>query len=140
MSVIVTGVFPVLVTDSMARSRAFYEEFFGFQPVFEADWYVQLANPSQPALQLALVVAGHETVPAGDQRPNRSVIVTVEVDDVNRVFERLQAAGTPLLATPRDEPWGQRHFFAIDPAGFLIDVVMPIEPSADSAAAYVHAS
>src|SRR3972149_4620593 len=135
----VTGLYHVLVTDTLARSRMFYEEHFGLRPVFVADWYVQLAHPTQPGLQLALVVAGHETIPAGDQRPNRSAIVTIEVDDGAPVFERLQAAGTSTLGAPRDEPWGQRHFFAIDPAGFLVDVVMPIEPSAEYAAAHVPA-
>lgn len=136
----VTGLFHVLVTDNMASSQAFYDGHFGFRPVFAADWYVQLAHRTQPVLQLALVAAGHASIPAGDQQPNRSVIVTVEVDDVDSVYEQLHAADVPLLGVPRDEPWGQRHFFAVDPAGFLIDVVMPIPPSEDYAGSYAPSS
>ncbi len=127
----VTGLFHVLVTGSLPGSRSFFEQHFGLRPVFVADWYVQLAHPEQPGLQLGLVSSGHESVPVGDQRPNRSGIVSIEVDDVDAAFGRLRDAKVPLLGEPRDEPWGQRHFFAVEPGGFLVDVITPIPPSVE---------
>ena len=35
-----------------------------------------------------------------------------------------------------DEAFGQRHFITADPNGVLIDVITPIPPSAEFAAAY----
>src|SRR5688572_32300126 len=112
-----TGLFPVLATGNVPASRLFYEKHFGMQAVFVADWYVHLAHPEQPSLQLGVVAAGHESLPPGDQTPNRSVIVTMQVDEVDTAFQMLRRANVQVLGAPRDEAWGQRHFFAIDPAG-----------------------
>lgn len=135
-----TGLFQVLVTGDVAGSRTFYEKHFGFRPVFVTDWYVHLVHPEQPALQLGLAAPGHPSVLAGDQRPNRSTIVTVEVDDVDAAFDLLRGAEVSMLGPPRDEPWGQRHFFAIDPGGFVVDVSTLIEPSAEYADSYLPVS
>lgn len=130
------GIFQVLVTDQLAASRAFYEDHFGLRAIFVADWYVHLAHPQLSLLQLGLVAAGHESIPLPQQKPNGATIVTMQVDDVDALFGVLREANVRLLGHPRDEPWGQRHFFAVDPAGFLVDIVMIIEPTADYAKSY----
>jgi catechol 2,3-dioxygenase-like lactoylglutathione lyase family enzyme len=132
----ITGIFQVLATENLAASRAFYEAHFGMQAVFVADWYVHLAHPTLPLLQLGLIEAGHPSMPDADQRPNASTIVSMQVDDVDALHRALHAADERLLGEPRDEPWGQRHFLAIDPGGFFVDVVMPIQPAPDYAAFY----
>ena len=52
------------------------------------------------------------------------------------VYERVRAAGLPILLTLRDEEFGQRHFITADPNGVLIDVIKPIPPSAEFLAHY----
>jgi uncharacterized glyoxalase superfamily protein PhnB len=136
-TVTLTGMYHVLATPSLSASRAFYEEHFGMKPAFIAEWYVQLVHPTAPTLQLGLIVAGHPSMPSSAQRPNAATIVTLQVKDVDAVFDDLHAAGVELVSNLCDEPWGQRHFIAIDPAGFFVDIVMPIEPSAEYARAYV---
>ncbi|MBX3501232.1 MAG: VOC family protein [Alphaproteobacteria bacterium] len=131
-----TGIFQVLATGQLSASRSFYEDHFGLQAVFVADWYVHLAHPQLPLLQLGLVAAGHASIPFPQQQPNGAAIVTMQVDDVGKAFEALCKSNVKLLGGPRDEPWGQRHFFAVDPAGFLVDVVMMIEPTAEYANSY----
>ena len=132
-----TGMYQVLATPDLDASRQFYERHVGMKAVFVADWYVQLAHREAPAFQLGLIVAGHESMPSADQRPNAAAIATLQVNDVDAVFGALKKANVRLLYEPRDEPWGQRHFIAIDPAGFFIDVVMPIQPSAEYVRAYL---
>ncbi len=131
-----TGIFQVLATGELSASRSFYEDHFGLRAVFVADWYVHLAHPHLPLLQLGLVEAGHASIPAPDQQPNAAAIVTMQVDDVDSAFETLRNSNVNVLGSPRDEPWGQRHFFAVDPAGFLVDVVMIIEAAAEYAGSY----
>ena len=56
--------------------------------------------------------------------------------DVDAVHGRLTAAGlTPVLPL-RDEAFGQRHFIVEGPDRVLLDIIMPIPPSADYADAY----
>jgi catechol 2,3-dioxygenase-like lactoylglutathione lyase family enzyme len=136
MTMTLTGIFQVLSTADLPASRSFYELHFGMRAVFVAAWYVHLAHPSQPLLQLGLIEAGHASMPSPDQRPNASSLVSLQVDDVDAVYRRLRSAEVRLLSDPQDEPWGQRHFFAIDPGGFFVDIVMQIEPAADYVSSY----
>lgn len=49
--------------------------------------------------------------------------VSVDVDDVDAVYRRIQALGMPMELDLRDEPWGNRHFVVVDPNGIGVDVV-----------------
>lgn len=123
--------YPVILTEQVAASFKFYTDYFGFVPVFEADWYVSLKqkNQDQP-FELAILDASHPTVPELFRKTAQGVIVNFEVDDVDAVYERLIVqAKLPLHLDIRDEPFGQRHFITSDPNGVLIDVITVIPPS-----------
>jgi len=45
------------------------------------------------------------------------VEVSVEVDDVQALFDAVSAAGSEPAAPPKDQPWGHRSFGVRDPAG-----------------------
>ena len=38
----ISSFYPVILTDQVAATAAFYTEHFGFEKVFEMDWYVSL--------------------------------------------------------------------------------------------------
>lgn len=132
----VNAVFPVLMTDRLAESRDFYADLLELRLAFEADWYVQLLSPTSPAAQLGLVLADHDSVPAGFRHQPAGVLVTVEVDDVDAVHERAQEHGFPIELSLRDENWGQRHFITRDPNGVGVDVVQVIPVTSDEAAGH----
>src|SRR5262245_18883192 len=135
-----TGLYCVLSTPALEASRHFYEHFFGLQAAFVSDWYVQLVHPSTASLQLGLIVRDHESMPSPDQTPNGALIVTIEVGDVDNIYRVLTESKAAVRSEPRDEPWGQRHFFAQDPGGYWLDIVQPIAPSAEYSAAYTKLS
>ena len=123
----VTALYPVLISRDPARSREFYADLLGFETAFESDWFVQLAAPGEGGAQLGLVAAGHDSIPPR-VREERGVaaLVTVEVDDAYRAFERVWARNLEVELPLRDEPWGQRHFIVRDPDGVAVDVVQVI--------------
>src|SRR5829696_8159458 len=43
--------------------------------------------------------------------------VSIEVDDVDEVYERARAAGAEVVYALTDEEWGLRRFFVRDPNG-----------------------
>jgi uncharacterized glyoxalase superfamily protein PhnB len=43
--------------------------------------------------------------------------VSIEVEDVDRVYERARAAGAEIIDPLTDEEWGLRRFFVRDPNG-----------------------
>ena len=79
----------------------------------------------------------HETIPEAFRAPARGVLVSLEVEDVDAVYERFTAAGLPIHLSLRDEPFGQRHFISVDPGGLLVDVISPIPLSPEFARFYL---
>ena len=57
--------YPVILTRQVTESAAFYTAYFGFQKVYEADWYVSLKKEQGDTLfELAVLNASHPTIPA----------------------------------------------------------------------------
>ena len=128
--------YPVLNVADVAASAAFYKEHFGFIAAFENDWYVHLTHPENDGVNLAILKAGHETIPGADARTAQGLLINFEVADVDALYEKFQAAGLKILQPIRDEAFGQRHFIMADPSGVMVDVIKPIPPSAEFAAQY----
>jgi uncharacterized glyoxalase superfamily protein PhnB len=49
--------------------------------------------------------------------------LTIEVDDVDKVYIDLKIKGVEIKINIRNEPWGDRHFAIQDPNGIEIDIV-----------------
>ena len=131
-----TQYYPVLVTDKVAETAAFYVENFRFQPAFESDWYVHLQSSEDPSVNLAILQTGHETIPVDGNAPAPSVILNFEVEDPDGIHAEAERNGLPILKPLTDEAFGQRHFITRDPSGNLVDIIKPIPPSAEFAAMY----
>jgi len=136
----ITSYYPVLATADVPGAQRFYQDLFGFSPRYVSDWYVHLAHPSHAWIALALVAADHETVPLAGRIPARGVLVNFEVDDAATEYERLSSAGVRVLVPIKDEAFGQRHFIIEGPDGVMIDVIEPIPPTEEFAAAYIGGS
>ncbi|PRD44868.1 glyoxalase [Phyllobacterium phragmitis] len=131
-----TSYYPVLMTDDVAETAAFYRDHFRFEPKFESDWYVHLQSVEDESINLAVLDGNHETIPEAGRGRVSGLILNFEVDDVDGEYERAKRAGLPILQELRDEAFGQRHFITTDPSGVLIDVIKPIPPSAEFIAQY----
>lgn len=130
----ITSFYPVLMVDDVAASAQFYREVLGFQTTFEADWYVSLRFDGG---ELAILDRTHETIPAGFREPVSGLLLNVEVEDAAAEHTRMVGEMRLDERLPlRDEAFGQRHFIVEAPGGVLIDVIEPIEPSAEFTEAY----
>ena len=130
----VTSFYPVLMSADVSSAADFYRRVLDFETTFEADWYVSLRRGT---FELALLDADHPTVPAGFGRPVQGLLLNLEVEDVDAEHRRLvDEHGLRPVLPLRDEPFGQRHLIVEAPDGVLVDVIQPIEPSAEFAAAY----
>jgi lactoylglutathione lyase len=101
--------FPIIESDDIDRSAAFYEDAFGFEHKYrfpdQGDVeYVYLERKSS-----ALGIAG------GTGRGGFSLCVYVE--DVDGTAERLRELGAKELRPPDDQPWGERMASFEDPDG-----------------------
>lgn len=131
-----TSFYPVVMTDDVATSAAFFLTHFGFRSLFDSDWYVHLQSETNSAFNFALLAKSHVTIPAAHRDRTGGVLLNFEVEDVDAEYARLTAAGAHIALDIRDEDFGQRHFIVTDPTGILIDIVKPIPPSAEFATRY----
>ncbi|MAN78734.1 VOC family protein [Pelagibacterium flavum] len=131
-----TSFYPVIMTDNVTSSAAFFVENFDFQVLFDSDWYVHLQSNANPAINFAVLDKAHHTIPKAHRGQTGGVLLNFEVDDVDAQYERLKSAGATLVLDIRDEDFGQRHFIVTDPNGVMVDVIKPIPPSAEFAAQY----
>lgn len=134
-----TSFYPVIMTDQVAATAQFYIEHFGFEAVFEADWYVSLQQRREGGgpFELAILDYAHPTVPEAFRNTVQGLILNFEVDDVDAEYERLiDGRKLPLHLPLRDEAFGQRHFITSDPNGVLIDVIRIIPPTEEHSAQY----
>jgi catechol 2,3-dioxygenase-like lactoylglutathione lyase family enzyme len=129
--------YPVLLTEDVRASASFYTEHMGFAKVFESDWYVSLKHRENPAYELAIISADHETIPEGYRRSTSSLLLNFEVPSVESEYERLRAAGVKILQPLEDLPAGQRHFICQAPGGVMVDVIQEIPPSSEFAEHYL---
>jgi DNA-binding transcriptional MerR regulator len=94
----------LLITRDLEATKRFYEDLLGLQPVFEADWFVQLANDDA---ELGFVVDGHPSIPARLQgQTQTAALVTVEVDDASAAYERAGQLGLDIELEPAPRGMG----------------------------------
>ena len=135
------SLFPVIITPALTEARDFYVRHLGFRLVFAAEWYVHLHAPRVDGgvpLELAFMSPdlNSQPCPLRSAFNGQGMIVTIEVDDVDALYQKLRETGCEIIIDLQDEPWGQRHFLLRDPSGMLLDVVRQIPPSSEYVLAY----
>lgn len=129
-----TSFYPVLMSQDVAAAATFYRELLEFETTFESDWYISMRTG---AFELAILARDHPTIPEGYRSLPSGVLVNLEVEDVDALHDRLTTnPAVEVVQALRDEDFGQRHFILAAPDGVLLDVIQPIEPNSDFAAAY----
>ncbi|NEC48354.1 glyoxalase [Actinospica acidiphila] len=110
----VRRVVPNLQSENPERNGEFYG-LLGFEEVMNHGWITTLASPSNPTAQVS-VMTEDATAPV---HPDLSV----EVDDVDAVYEAVRKSGAEIVHPLQDEEWGVRRFFVRDPDGRVVNVL-----------------
>lgn len=113
-----------IITDRIEETKKFYQENLGFGVSFENDFYLLMHTPGGGD-QISFLKPNHPS-----QQPifqpafeGQGMYLTIELEDVDRLYEELKAKGVAIEIEIRDEPWGDRHFAVKDPNGIGIDLV-----------------
>lgn len=102
-----------------SAAQAFYSDIFGLDLVMDHGWIVTFAQSGETAVpQLSVASEGGSGTPVP--------AMSIEVDDLEMVLERVRAAGVSIEYGPAVEPWGVRRFYLRDPAGTLLNVLQHI--------------
>lgn len=113
-----------IITEKIQETKAFYQEKLGFGVTFENEFYLLMHTPGREA-QLSFLLPEHPSQQALFQPrfDGKGMYLTIEVDDVDTLYNKLKSAGVKIEIDIRDEPWGDRHFAIKDPNGIGIDLV-----------------
>ncbi|WP_429843463.1 VOC family protein [Brevibacillus sp. FIR094] len=113
-----------LFVEDFQKVKAFYQEVFGFQAVYE-DQVSSVFNFGNMSVNLLDISESHELMKPGTVATRESglrFLLTIWVDDVDEVCEDLKKRGVALLNGPIERPWGVRTASFIDPAGHAWEI------------------
>ena len=114
---------PNICTDRMEETRDFYMELLDFVVGFEHQgWYIQMASPTNPQLQVGIMRRDHAFTPKAFQHPAQGVIISVQVEDVDAAYAAVLKRGFRIAHALCDESFGMRRFMVADPNGLLINM------------------
>lgn len=106
-----------LAAERVEAAQAFHADLLGLEVVMDLGWIVTFAAPDASAIpQISVARAGGSGTPVPD--------ISVEVDDLDAVLRRAEAAGVPLEDGPAREPRGVRRIDLRDPCGRPINVLV----------------
>jgi uncharacterized glyoxalase superfamily protein PhnB len=115
------GSFPILSVEDLPTAVAFYERLgFSESYVFPAEGPAAFVTLERNGCTIG--IAARET--ASDD----GFSYWIYVQDVDRTFAGLTAAGAPVEAEPVTKPWGERVASVRDPDGNVVHVGAPSEP------------
>lgn len=113
-----------IVTEKLAETKTFYTNILGFGVTFENEFYLLLHTPDKEA-EISFLLPNHPSQQSLFQKPfaGQGMYLTIEVEDVDKVYNEMKKKNIEIKIDIRNEPWGDRHFAIQDPNGIGIDIV-----------------
>jgi catechol 2,3-dioxygenase-like lactoylglutathione lyase family enzyme len=113
---------------NVGRAREFYRRMLELEPRSDL---LEYAEFDIGGVGLARYdVRSHDELAPGSARAgdNRSSMIEIEVDDVDREVGRLQDLVDDWVKPPTTQPWGSRSIYFRDPEGNLVNFFMRSRP------------
>jgi len=113
-----------IITEKLAETKSFYTQTLGFGVTFENEFYILLHTPNKEA-EISFLLPNHPSQKPLFHKPfqGQGMYLTIEVEDVDKIYRELKQKGIKIEIEIRNEPWGDRHFAIQDPNGIGIDIV-----------------
>lgn len=102
-------------TKDISAAEPFYHDLLGLDLLMDHGWIATYGSGAQMSVQISFASQGGSDTVTPD--------LSIEVDDVDDVFERMKQAGFSIEYGPADEPWGVRRFYVRDPFGKLVNIL-----------------
>ncbi|MEK5254737.1 VOC family protein [Paenibacillus sp. FSL F4-0125] len=102
-------------TQNVSAAKSFYQDVLELDLLMDHGWIETYGLPGKQNIQISFASQGGSNTPTPD--------LSIEVDDVDVVFDRMKIAGYTIEYGPVDEPWGVRRFYVRDPFGKLINIL-----------------
>jgi catechol 2,3-dioxygenase-like lactoylglutathione lyase family enzyme len=106
-----------IVANIKTPDTSLAEHFYGeiLEMLMDHGWITTYGSGEQMDVQVSFAEEGG----SGTEVPDLSV----EVNDVDTVYDRMKEAGFAIEYGPSNEPWNVRRFYVRDPFGKLINIL-----------------
>lgn len=114
----VTKIVANMSVDSTEQARAFYQNVLGLDLLMDLGWICTFGAPQPMPLQISIAEEGGSGTPVP--------AISVEVDDLDFVLEKINSNNIDIEYGPVTEPWGVKRFYVRDPCGNLINILQHV--------------
>jgi catechol 2,3-dioxygenase-like lactoylglutathione lyase family enzyme len=104
-----------IASPRLEAARGFYGHLLGMDVVMDLGWIVTFAAQERAAPQISIASEGGSGTPVPD--------LSIEVDNLEEIHQRMIAAGLLVEYGPTREPWGVSRFYVRDPFGRLLNIL-----------------
>lgn len=113
-----------IITEKLSETKKFYTEVLDFGITFENEFYLLMHTPDKSS-EISFLLPNHPSQQTLFHQPFKGtgMYLTIEVEDVDSLYQSLKDKGVAIKIDIRNEPWGDRHFAIQDPNGIGIDLV-----------------
>jgi predicted enzyme related to lactoylglutathione lyase len=114
---------PMIITRDLESLVSFYTEVFGAE---EAERFPE----EGPVFFLGLRIGDSHLGFVADEKVDTSaparLLLSIDVENVDKLLERVEALGGKVLGPPNDMSWGQRVAHVQDPDGNRVNLTQSI--------------
>ncbi len=114
-SIIVKRIVANIRTHDTAAAKLFYGEILGLDILMDHGWIITYGSDQKMDVQVSFATEGG----SGTEVPDLSI----EVNDVDAVYQKMKKQGFSVEYGPADEPWNVRRIYVRDPFGKLINIL-----------------
>jgi predicted enzyme related to lactoylglutathione lyase len=114
------------IVPKVEEVRSFYDQYFTTWYPFDCGWYVLIRlgeHADAPEIGFMEPRNGGSTSYSG------GAMLNLEVEQVDEVHDKMASAGESIVIPLADNPWGDRGFGVLDPAGIVVYCHRPIPPA-----------
>jgi catechol 2,3-dioxygenase-like lactoylglutathione lyase family enzyme len=101
--------------DNLAAAKAFYGDILGMDVAMDLGWILTFAADAAMTPQLSVATEGGSGTAVPD--------ISIEIDDLDRVYRKMIDARIAIEYDPASKPWGVRRFYVRDPFGQLVNIL-----------------
>lgn len=105
-------------TEDLSKADLFYQDILGMKILMDHGWIKTFGNEQEAEVQVSFAAQGGNNTEVP--------LLSIEVDNVDELCEKMKLAGFEIVYGITNEDWGVRRFFVKDPFGNLINILQHI--------------
>ena len=104
-----------IATQDPGKAQKFYGDILGLDLLMDFGWIKTFGTTTSMSVQISFASEGGSGTAVPD--------LSIEVEDVDAIYNKMKQAGFAIDYELVDEPWGVRRFFVRDPFGKLVNIL-----------------